>query len=46
VCKEDAHDEAAALRGQAEIEKAQLATQADSLPPAASDEDARREEQV
>jgi len=41
VCEDDTavQDVAAALRGQAEIEKAQLAAQADAPPPAASDED-------
>ena len=41
VCEEDApvHDVAAALREQAAIEKAQLASRADAPPPEACDED-------
>ena len=45
VCEEDApvHDVAAALREQAAIEKAQLASRADAPPPEACDEDAAKE---
>ena len=45
VCEEDApvHDVAAALREQAAIEKAQLASRADAPPPEACDEDDAKE---